>query len=190
LLDPGASRVTGHQTMSSVIESLHTPTAADLSALGQLLRDAVESGASIGFMLPLGDEEIARFWTEVFGEVAAGKRVVLVAREAVTIVGSVQLGLAGRANSRHRAEVQKLLVLRSHRGRGIAGELMNSLEFEARERQRTLLVLDTSASGNALGLYARCGYTRVGTIPRFARDPDGPLIDTVVFYKDLDPELS
>ncbi len=29
------------------------------------------------------------------------------------------------------------------------------------------------------------GYTRVGVIPRFAADPDGPLIDTVVYYKEL-----
>jgi ribosomal protein S18 acetylase RimI-like enzyme len=45
--------------------------------------------------------------------------------------------------------------------------------------------LDSGATGNALGLYDRAGYTRVGIIPRFAANPDGPLIDTVVFYKEL-----
>jgi hypothetical protein len=26
---------------------------------------------------------------------------------------------------------------------------------------------------------------RVGVIPRYANDPDGPLIDTVIYYKEL-----
>jgi ribosomal protein S18 acetylase RimI-like enzyme len=62
---------------------------------------------------------------------------------------------------------------------------MGAAEDHARLIHRTLIVLDTSSSGNALGLYDRCGYTRVGTIPRYARDPDGPLIDTVIYYKQL-----
>jgi ribosomal protein S18 acetylase RimI-like enzyme len=57
--------------------------------------------------------------------------------------------------------------------------------LNARLRHRMLVVLDTSASDNANGLYARCGYTRVGVIPRYATDPDGPLIDTVIYYKEL-----
>lgn len=33
----------------------------------------------------------------------------------------------------------------------------------------------------------RGGYTRAGLIPRYAQDPDGPLIDTVIYYKELAP---
>lgn len=162
-----------------------TPAAADLAGLGALLRDAVEGGASVSFMLPLAEAEVTRYWSGVCADIAAGRRVLLVAREDGRIIGSVQLGLADRPNSLHRAEVQKLLVLRSHRGRGLGGALMAVAEDFARLHLRTLLVLDSSASGNALGLYARCGYTRVGVIPQYARDPDGPLIDTVVYYKRL-----
>jgi acetyltransferase len=111
--------------------------------------------------------------------------VLLVARDGEKIVGAVQLELARRPNSRHRCELQKLLVLRSHRGRGIGAALMGAAEEHARHHGRLLIVLDTSASGNALGLYVRCGYARAGLIPRYARDPDGPFIDTVVFYKAL-----
>ena len=163
------------------------PTAADLADLTALLRDAVEGGASVGFILPLTDAEVAAFWTGVLADVAAGKRVLLVARATGRIVGSVQLELAQRSNSRHRCELQKLLVLRAHRGRGLGAALMAAAEDHARLRQRSLIVLDTSASGNALGLYARCGYTRVGVIPRYATDPDGPRIDTIIYHKELAP---
>ena len=172
--------------MPSNIEPLTSaPSAADLADLRALLCDAVEGGASVGFLSPLVDPDLANFWTGVFADVGTGKRVLLVARDGGRIVGSVQLELAQRPNSRHRAELQKLLVLRSHRGRGLGSSLMAVAEDFARLRHRTLIVLDTSATGNALGLYARCGYTRVGVIPRYATDPDGPLIDTVIYYKEL-----
>ncbi len=167
------------------ITALAAPDAADFAALCALLRDAVEGGASVGYLVPVRDAELHAFWTDTFAEVRAGRRVVLVARDAGRIVGGAQLGLAAKPNSRHRAEVQKVLVLRSHRGRGLGTALLRALEPAARTVGRTLLVLDTSATGNALGLYSRSGYTRAGVIPRFAADPDGSLIDTVFFYKEL-----
>jgi len=168
------------------VESLPAaPAATDLVDLGAVLRDAIESGASVGFMLPVNPEGLQAFWRGVFAEVAAGTRVVLVARAAGRIVGTVQLGLATRENSLHRAEVQKLLVHRAHRRRGLGTDLMRAAESAALAQGRTLLVLDTSATGNALGVYERLGYVRVGVIPGFARDPDGPLIATTVYYKSL-----
>ncbi len=172
--------------MSEIIEPLSAPpTAAELADLHALLRDAVEGGASVGFVMPLPDAEVVAFWHGVLAEVAAGTRVLLVARAAGRIVGSAQLELAQRPNSRHRCELQKLLVLRGHRGRGLGVALMTVAEDHARRHRRTLIVLDTSASGNALRLYARCGYTRAGVIPHYAQDPDGSFIDTVVYYKEL-----
>jgi acetyltransferase len=172
--------------MSITIETLSpTPSAADLASLNHLLRDAVEGGASVGFLLPISDTEIVGFWRDVFTDVRLGNRIVIAARNSDRLVGTVQLALAGKPNSRHRAELQKLLVMRAHRGRGLGSALMQAAEASARAHARTLLVLDTSATGNALGVYQRCGYTRAGAIPGYARDPDGPLIDTVFYYKQL-----
>lgn len=172
--------------MGASIQILAAPlTPADAQALQTLLRDAVESGASVGFMLPLTADEVRHYWSDVEADIASRTRCLLVARENDCIVGSVQLALATKPNSRHRAEVQKLLVLRSARAHGIGTALMQAVEPAALAVGRTLLVLDTSASGNALNLYHRCGYQRVGLIPRYARDPDGPMIDTIVYYKEL-----
>lgn len=169
------------------ISLLTSPLApADLAALHALLRDAVEGGASVGYLVPLPEAEVAAFWAGVMHGVTAGHRVVLAARdESGTIVGSVQLDLAQKPNSHHRCEVQKLLVLRTHRGRGLGSALMKAAEDAARAKGRSLLILDTSASGNAVGLYERLGYSKAGVIPRYAGDPDGSLIDTIIYYKEI-----
>lgn len=172
-----------------MIESLSSPpVTADVSALHALLRDAVESNASVGFMLPLADAEVAAYWSNVFATVAAGTRQLFVTRDGTgRIVGTVQLEFAQKANARHRCELQKLLVLRSHRGRRLGSALLAAAESAACARGRTLIVLDTSAGGNALSLYDRCGYTRSGVVPRYAADPTGPLTDCVFYYKELSP---
>ena len=62
--------------MAATIEPLTaTPSAAETNELAALLRDAVEGGASVGFMLPLPETEVAAFWLDVL----AGVGVALVA---------------------------------------------------------------------------------------------------------------
>jgi ribosomal protein S18 acetylase RimI-like enzyme len=150
-----------------------------------LLRDAVDSGASVGFLPPLSEEEARDYWRAVFQEMAGGSHVLLVAREAGRIVGSVQLALATRANARHRAEVQKLFVLQAQRRRGTGRALMLAVEQMAREHERTLLVLDTRQGDSAEKLYRSLSYMEAGVIPQYARGATGELEATVIFYKNL-----
>ncbi len=91
-----------------------------LSDLISLLQDAVASGASVGFLPPLDDEQARDYWQTVCGEVAQGTVILLVAREQGQVVGSVQLALATKPNALHRAEVQKLFVLQTQRRRALA----------------------------------------------------------------------
>jgi acetyltransferase len=152
-----------------------------------LLRDAVEHGASIGFTSPLADAEVADYWQRVGVEISAGNKVLLAAREASgRLAGSGQLALESRANGRHRAEVQKLMVFTTQRGRGTGAALMAGLEAAARAHGRTLLFLDTSqGEGGAMQFYARLGYVLAGSIPAYARDPDGSLRPNAIYYKQL-----
>lgn len=160
---------------------------ARLDELAALLRDAVGHGASMGFMLPLPETEARDYWRSVAAQIASGGKVVLAALdESGRVVGSAQLGLELRANGRHRAEVQKVMVLHAARGRGIGGALMQRLEDEARAHGRTLLFLDTSVGrSGAVEFYVRLGYTPCGGIPDYARDPDGPFAANAIFYKRL-----
>ena len=147
-----------------------------LDALAALLIDAADSGASIGFLPPLSKDVAADFWRgrEILGAFLNGR-----------LVGSVQLELAWKPNAPHRAEVQKLLVLRSARGQGIGRALMDSVEAWALELDRTLLVLDTKRGDLAESMYRKLGWIEVGVIPRFCRSAAGEFEDTVVFYKEL-----
>ena len=112
---------------SIVIESLgaedvvrHRPQ------LVTLLKDAVDSGASVGFLPPLAEAEGEAYWQTVAGAVREGSCVLVVARDAGDgasgrgeIVGTAQLLLATRRNALHRAEVAKVIVHTKARRRGI-----------------------------------------------------------------------
>jgi GNAT superfamily N-acetyltransferase len=159
-------------------------------ALVRLLQDAVDSGASIGFLPPLAEAEAAAYWATVADAVRDGSRVLLVApapdEPAGLPVGAVQLDLAMRANGRHRAEVAKLMVDRSVRRRGVGRALMTAVEAEARRLGRTTLHLDTREGDPSERLYQGLGWERAGAIPRWARSGDGTLHTTVFYYRLLD----
>ena len=90
---------------------------AHLVQLITLLRDAVEGGASVGFLSPLAEEDVRAYWMSVAAGVAGGTRLVLAAVHGGIGQGAVQLELAAMPNARHRAEVMKLLVRRQARRR-------------------------------------------------------------------------
>ena len=160
------------------------PSSFDERALLELLRDAVADGASVGYLAPLPDVDGRAFWRAVKGALADG-RVLLAAYIADRLVGAVQLDPVAKPNGRHRAEVQKLLVLREFRGRGIAKALMAAVERKAAELDRWLLVLDTVPGQPAEKLYERLGYRRAGVVPDYAEKSGGGFEPTVIFYKKL-----
>jgi ribosomal protein S18 acetylase RimI-like enzyme len=152
--------------------------------LRALLADSVEDGASVGFLAPLKPRVADPYWESVLGSLGDG-RALWVAEDGGEVVGTVQLELCGKENGRHRAELQKLLVRTTHRGRGIARRLLEEAERFARSHGLTLLVLDTEKGSDAESIYRRLGWTRVGEIPDYAGKPDGRLIATVYYYKNL-----
>jgi GNAT superfamily N-acetyltransferase len=157
----------------------------DEPALLDLLRDAVDAGASVGYLVPLADADGRAFWQGVKAALADG-RVLFGAYVGDRLVGSVQLDPVGKPNGRHRAEVQKLLVLREFRGRGIAKALMAAVERKAAGLGRWLLVLDTVPGQPAEKLYERLGYRRAGVVPDYAEKSGGGFEPTVIFYKKLE----
>lgn len=168
---------------------LCSPSKEDFLDLCHLLRACVEGGASIGFVLPIGDEELSGYWAKVGTELSGSGKVMIVARgDSGRIVGAVQLACETRANGRHRGEVQKLMVVPCMRRKGIAARLMTAVEETARERGLSLLYLDTSQGpGGAVAFYSRQGYTYVGGIPGYALGPDGTPAPNAIFYKTLAP---
>lgn len=156
-----------------------------VKGLAEVLADAVDDGASVGFLTPFDREAAAAWWRERAPAVADGSLAVWVCRDAGGIVATISLALAGKPNSRHRAEVSKLLVHRDARGRGLARALLATVEAAAAEAGVTLLVLDTRTGSAAERLYLTGGWTRFGVVPGYAADPDGSLQDCSFFYKPL-----
>jgi GNAT superfamily N-acetyltransferase len=156
-----------------------------LPALVEVLLDCVEGGASVSFMAPLPRATAESFFEKVIQGVQQGGRILLAAFIDSKLVGTVQILLATPPNQPHRADVAKLLVLRSARGQGIGARLMEHAEKASRLRGKTLLVLDTATGGDAERLYMRLGWTRVGVIPNYALFPDGTCCDTTIFWKQL-----
>lgn len=172
--------------MSVTVERLDAPGArAALPGLVAVLDDAVRGGASVGFLLPLAEGELERYWAGVLAAVERGEKVLLVARLGDALAGTVQVALEPRANGSHRAEVQKLLVGRPARRRGVGAALMGAAEAAARGAGRTLIVLDTREGDDGERLYLRMGYTAAGVIPRYARSTDGRLEGATFMYKEL-----
>jgi GNAT superfamily N-acetyltransferase len=150
--------------------------------LSDLLADAVHGGASVGFLAPLAPGTAAAYWHDVAASLGPGL-LLWVAEDGDEVVGAVQLAPALRENGLHRAEVCKLFVRRTHRGRGVASRLMQTLEAAAREAGRTLLVLDTQAGSDAENVYRHLGWQKAGEIPAYARSPDGALHATALYFK-------
>ncbi|RKT57265.1 GNAT family N-acetyltransferase [Saccharothrix australiensis] len=171
--------------MTAVAELLSTDVLAGAEELADVLADAVEGGASVGFLSPLPRPHAVSWWRAQAAAVANGVLAVWVARAEGRIVGTVQVRFTSTLNGTHRAEVAKLLVLRRARGAGLGRRLLAAAERGAAGRGATLLTLDTRTGSPAEALYRSAGWTEVGVIPDYATDPRGALHPTTVFFKRL-----
>jgi GNAT superfamily N-acetyltransferase len=154
-----------------------------LPGLIEVLRDSVESGASVGFVAPPEPAEAARWWTRSL----AGPEVLtwVAIDEENDPVGTIQLRIPWQDNGRHRGEIVKLMVLRRTRGRGVGGQLLAAAEEEASRLGRWLLMLNTRTGGEAEAIYTKRGWDPVAIIPEFATGTDGRLYPTTLMTKVL-----
>jgi ribosomal protein S18 acetylase RimI-like enzyme len=181
----------GKRSSTASISVLSSSEAeAVILELMAMLEDAVEDGASIGFIHPMAPGEALGYWRSVLPAIEDGSSVLLVARVNGDLLGSVQLHLEPRANGRHRGEISKLIVLRSARRQGFARALMIAAEEEARGLGRTTLLLDTREGDPSEALYRSLGWQLAGVIPRYARSSTGELDASAFYYKLLTPPLS
>lgn len=168
------------------IEVLNATAAArHLPQLMELLKNAVDHGASIGYLPPASDSEALSFWQRVLLEISAGKRLLVGALEEGVLIGCVQLQLADQPNAPHRAEVQKLFVHTEKRGLGAGRLLLERVVQEAKRLNRTLLILDVKDGEPAHKLCLSSGFQTVGVVPGYSKQATGEFADTVIMYMKL-----
>lgn len=168
------------------IQTLSAPDVrANLQALANVLIDCVQGGASVSFMAGISNLQAERFFEDVANGVEQNERILVAAFLGGALVGTVQVVTRMPDNQPHRADIAKLLVVRSARGRGVGTMLMRHAEEVSRLAGKTLLVLDTATGGDAERLYERSGWIKVGVIPDYSLLPDGNSCGTTIFWKRL-----
>ena len=183
---PPGGALSGGPDRSGVMK-IECWTAAELRRhlpeLATVLRDCVEGGASVGFMLPLAPGGL-RPLAKRGSQIEAGGRQLFVARGSNgEAIGTVSLVTDMPDNQPHRADVAKMLVHRSARRQGVAEALLARLEEDAWRMGKTTLVLDTVSGSAAARLYERVGWQRVGEIPAYALMPDGTPCATTYYWQ-------
>ncbi|MCM5559711.1 N-acetyltransferase [Pleomorphomonas sp. JP5] len=159
--------------------------AVTVDALATMIVETVAGGGSVSFMHPLAMEDARTFWRGSLTAADKGQRVILGAFDGETLVGTLTLLLDCPPNQPHRAEFAKMMTRPSHRGQGIATALIGAAERIARDKGRTLIVLDTASDGGAGPLYERCGFRLAGEVPNYALKPHGGYTGTLYYYKQL-----
>ncbi len=159
--------------------------AATVDALATMIVETVAGGGSVSFMHPLAMDDARAFWRGSLTAAEKGQRVILGAFDREMLVGTLTLLLDCPPNQPHRAEFAKMMTRPSHRGQGIATALIGAAERVARDRGRTLIVLDTASDGGAGPLYERCGFRLAGEVPNYALKPHGGYTGTLYYYKEL-----
>ncbi|MFJ5535315.1 GNAT family N-acetyltransferase [Streptomyces sp. NPDC093261] len=170
--------------MNAIVRLDGSALLARAEELAVLLTDTVDGGASVGFLAPLDRAEALAWWKERAAAVDEGGLAVWAAT-GERVAGTVSLAFPDKPNSRHRAELVKLMVHREARGRGLGRALLATAERAAAEAGITLLHLDTETGSPAESLYRTAGWTRAGVIPDYAATPAGALRPTTLFYKRL-----
>ncbi|MEX0298872.1 MAG: GNAT family N-acetyltransferase, partial [Kordiimonas sp.] len=100
-----------------------------LGDLSAILHGCVQTGASVGFILPFDIKAAENFWrNNIEHGLLSGTKHLLVAKSGQRVVGTVLLDCNTMPNQPHRADVAKLLVHPEFQRRGIARRLMLALE--------------------------------------------------------------
>ncbi len=150
-----------------------------ISELAELLIKVVDDGASIGFLPPIRRVEAEIYW----GTVLTPEVLLFIAKSNNQIIGSVQVHLSTKQNGSHRAEIAKLMTHPHYRRNGIGRSLMQRAEEIAKQKNRSLLVLDTREGDPSNKLYSSLGYIQAGRIPNYAISENGELAATIIYYK-------
>jgi ribosomal protein S18 acetylase RimI-like enzyme len=168
------------------IKELKAPPSLELfSELVELLQDAVQGGASVGWLQTPSTKDARNYWTEVLEAVGRGERLLLVATDNHVCAGAVQVAMVHKPNARHRGEVQKLVVHSQYRRRGVGRTLLAAADKAAAARGLGLLVLDVRSDAGTEAFLKHCGYEFAGRIPGFVQVAGGGFEPTSIFYRRL-----
>jgi len=157
----------------------------ELEELCDATQAAIEAGGGFGWVKPPHRNILEVFWK---GVTLVPDRALFIAKLDGTVAGSAQLVRPTRNNEAqaHSAHLTTSFVAPWARGHGLARQLTQAVEVEARARNIKVLNLDVrETQQTAISLYRNLGYLEIGRHPRYAQ-VDGHYIGGLYFWKSLE----
>lgn len=172
-------------TVRCVLDPAVTPQLRD--ELLQLWVDVSNAGGSVGFVPPVGPEDVRPRLLTHLASMAEGRTRLLVALDGEGhAVGTAFLTLNTHGLMRHWIWVYTVMVHPSLQGRGAGRGLMAAVAEAARGLDGVEAVRLTCRGGTgADSFYAACGYKEVGRVPDAIKVADDDLRDDITMWLPL-----
>lgn len=172
--------------MSIRVERLTEFRHADLTELVQATEDAIREGIGFNWMSPPGKDTLDTYWK---GVLVVPERALFIGRLDGTLAASVQLLKPGpsKETTSFSASIEGHFVAPWARGHGLAKQLLEAVEREARAQGFSILKLSVRETQDAaIKLYEENGYTHWGTMPYYEFE-SAQMIPGRFYYKNLEP---
>lgn len=157
------------------------------SGVLSLWADVSNAGGAVGFVPPVGVEDIRPQWVAHLAAMAEGRTRLLVGRdEDDRIAATVFLQRNTHRLMTHWIWAYTVMVHPRHQGRGYGRELMAAAAEHARTFDGVEAIRLTCRGGTGADrFYASCGYKEVGRVPGAIRVAEGDDRDDVIMLLPL-----
>ncbi len=159
---------------------------ADLTELVQATEDAIRDGIGFNWLVPPGKDILETYWK---GVLVVPERVLFAGRLDGTLAASIQLVKPGpsKETSSFAASMEAHFVAPWARGHGLARQLLEAAEREARAQGFSVLRLSVRATQEAaIKLYEENKYACWGVLPAY-EFVNATMIAGRFYYKNLEP---
>lgn len=138
----------------------------DRRSLIDLWVDVTNAGGAVGFVPPVGPDEVAGAADRLVTAAAAGQRLLITATDDGALVGTVAIVPETAPYFAHRVTLVTLMVSPERQGEGLGRRLVERAHEVAVERCGARISLVGVRGGQGLEpFYERCGYTRYARLP-------------------------
>ncbi|MEV6349483.1 GNAT family N-acetyltransferase [Actinoplanes sp. NPDC051851] len=161
-------------------------TKPETAAITAMVRELVAGGAALGWVDPPEPDEVELLLAEVTTGIHSGDAALAVVFDAEDVVAGFGYWRRYlRPTHRPHADVEKLAIAQSLRGRGAGRAVMTSLIAAAQARGVEVLTLDLRGDNTrAAVLYESLGFHRYGVLERFVA-VGGARYDKLLYAIDL-----
>ncbi|MDX8150583.1 GNAT family N-acetyltransferase [Patulibacter brassicae] len=186
---PDRSRAVG----GTRVERIGRVDAALRARLLRIWVDVSNAGGWVGFVPPVGAQDVAPALDGALRRVAAGRDWLVVVRDPAGAGAGTAGDVAGfafvadndRLLSGHWRWVLRVQIHPDHQGRQLGLLLLDGIAEMARDEGLEMLHLTVRGGEGLEQFYARAGYREVARIPRAIRVADGDDRDQVVLVHEL-----